>query len=44
MVRLDVSPPSVGDDIADNIALLPTNLYSDEPPWETGFHRNQIEL
>jgi Uma2 family endonuclease len=44
MVRLDVSPPSVGDDVADDIALLPTNLYSDEPPLETDFHRNQIDL
>jgi Uma2 family endonuclease len=44
MVRLDASPPSVGDEVADDIALLPTNLYSDEPALETDFHRNQIDL
>jgi Uma2 family endonuclease len=44
MVRLDASPPSIGDDVAEDIALLPTNLYSDEPPLETDFHRNQIDL
>jgi hypothetical protein len=44
MVRLDVSPPAVDDDVVDDIVLLPTNLYSDEPPLETDFHRNQIDL
>jgi Uma2 family endonuclease len=44
MVRLDASPPSVVDDVADDVMLLPTNLYSDEPPLETDFHRNQIDL
>jgi Uma2 family endonuclease len=44
MVRLDASPPSIGDDVAEDIVLLPTNLYSDEPPLETDFHRNQIDL
>ena len=43
MVRLDTSPPSVGDEV-DDIPLIPTNLYSDEPPLETDFHRNQIDL
>ncbi|NJM75712.1 MAG: Uma2 family endonuclease [Acaryochloridaceae cyanobacterium RU_4_10] len=44
MVRLDANPPSVDEDIADDIKRLPTNLYSDEPPLETDFHRNQIDL
>ncbi|MBW4552179.1 MAG: Uma2 family endonuclease [Aphanocapsa sp. GSE-SYN-MK-11-07L] len=44
MVRLDVNPPqSVSEDISDEIRL-PTNLYSDEPPLETDFHRRQIDL
>jgi Uma2 family endonuclease len=44
MVRLDISPPAVDDDVVDDIVRLPTNLYSDEPPLETDFHRNQIDL
>jgi Uma2 family endonuclease len=44
MVRLDVNPPSVSEEVTDDIKLLPTNLYSDEPPLETDFHREQIEL
>jgi Uma2 family endonuclease len=32
------------DAIADEIEWPPCNLYSDEPPLETDFHRNQIEL
>jgi Uma2 family endonuclease len=30
--------------IADNIEWPPRNLYSDEPPLETDFHRSQIDL
>jgi Uma2 family endonuclease len=48
MVRLDANPPSVSEAItsviADDIQWPPTNLYSDEPPLETDFHRNQIDL
>jgi Uma2 family endonuclease len=47
MVRLDVNPPLMSkavEDVADEIKLPPTNLYSDEPPLETDFHREQIEL
>jgi Uma2 family endonuclease len=48
MVRLETDPPSVReeilDEIADDIQWPPTNLYSDEPPLETDFHRNQIDL
>jgi hypothetical protein len=44
VVRLDASPPSVGADGANDITPLPTNLYSDEPPLETDFYRNQIDL
>jgi Uma2 family endonuclease len=48
MVRLDSNPPPVSEDlpnaIADDIQWPPTNLYSDEPPLETDFHRNQIDL
>jgi Uma2 family endonuclease len=44
MVRLDENPPVVGEDIADEIVLPPSNLYSDEPPLETDLHRNQIDL
>ncbi|GAB4372086.1 MAG: Uma2 family endonuclease [Elainellaceae cyanobacterium] len=44
MVRLDETPPVVGEDIADGIELPPSNLYSDEPPLETDLHRNQIDL
>ncbi|NJL42772.1 MAG: Uma2 family endonuclease [Pseudanabaena sp. SU_2_4] len=48
MVRLDTNPPqAVGaeiEDITDDIKQFPTNLYSDEPPLETDFHREQIDL
>jgi Uma2 family endonuclease len=45
MVRLDLNPPqSVSEDITDDIQWPPTNLYSDEPPLETDFHRDQIDL
>jgi Uma2 family endonuclease len=44
MVRLDENLPEVGENIADEINLPPSNLYSDEPPLETDFHRNQIDL
>jgi Uma2 family endonuclease len=44
MVRLDANQPQpVSETITDEIAL-PTNLYSDEPPLETDFHREQIDL
>ncbi|MCG9891434.1 MAG: Uma2 family endonuclease [Thermosynechococcaceae cyanobacterium MS004] len=45
MVRLDANPPSVNEE-SDNedIQWLPTQLDSDEPPLETDFHRNQIDL
>ena len=44
-MRLDINPPqTISEDISDEIRLPPTNLYSDEPPLETDFHRNQIEL
>lgn len=45
MVRLDINTPlSVSEDITDEVKRLPTNLYSDEPPLETDFHREQIDL
>ncbi len=48
MVRLDANPPSVSEEIsdaiADDIQWPPTQLDSDEPPLETDFHRNQIDL
>ncbi|MBW4551326.1 MAG: Uma2 family endonuclease [Aphanocapsa sp. GSE-SYN-MK-11-07L] len=48
MVRLDATPPATSDALTDNTQVvslhLPTNLYSDEPPLETDFHRNQIDL
>lgn len=44
MVRLDERPPERGEDIADEIKLPPSHLYSDEPPLETDLHRNQIDL
>ncbi|WP_416673857.1 Uma2 family endonuclease [Egbenema bharatensis] len=44
MVRLDENLPGVGEDIADEIGLPPSNLYSDEPPLESDLHRHQIDL
>jgi Uma2 family endonuclease len=45
MVRLDANPPQfASEDVTDDIKLPPTNLYSDEPPLETDFHRRQIDL
>jgi Uma2 family endonuclease len=45
MVRLDANLPQfVSEDVTDDIKLPPTNLYSDEPPLETDFHREQIDL
>jgi len=53
MVLLNVNPPSVSEpsvnteiseELIDEIQLLPTNLYSDEPQLETDFHREQIDL
>jgi Uma2 family endonuclease len=45
MVRLDANlPQSVYEDVTDDIKRFPTNLYSDEPPLETDFHRDQIDL
>lgn len=44
MVRLDTNlPQPISEQISDEITL-PTNLYSDEPPLETDFHREQIDL
>jgi hypothetical protein len=44
MVRLDANLPQfVTEDVTDDIKLPPTNLYSDEPPLETDFHREQID-
>jgi Uma2 family endonuclease len=42
MVRLDANP-SQAVQITDDLRL-PTNLYSNEPPLETDFHRDQIDL
>jgi Uma2 family endonuclease len=45
MVRLDTNPPpSLHEEVIDDIHWPPTNLYSDEPPLETDFHRDQIDL
>jgi Uma2 family endonuclease len=45
MVRLDANPPqAVHEDAIDDIKRPPANLYSDEPPLETDFHREQIDL
>jgi hypothetical protein len=44
MVRLDVNPPSVSEAITDDIKWPPNNLYGNEPPLETDFHRDQIDL
>ncbi len=44
MVRLDANPLSVVEEAADEIKWPPTHLYSDEPPLETDFHREQIDL
>ncbi len=44
MVRLDANPTAVNEDIPDDIQCPPSNLYSDEPPLETDFHRDQIDL
>jgi Uma2 family endonuclease len=45
MVRLDATPPQLtSEEDSDPIQCPPTNLYSDEPPLETDFHRRQIDL
>ncbi|NJL00435.1 MAG: Uma2 family endonuclease [Spirulinaceae cyanobacterium SM2_1_0] len=56
MVRLDAQQPlqtaavppagsvAVDTDASERIACPPPGLYSDEPPLETDFHRNQIDL
>lgn len=50
MVYLDAHPHpnadmSVDEAILDELPKLPpTNLYSDEPPLETDFHRDQVDL
>lgn len=45
MVRLDANLPHSRDEaVIDEIKCPPTNLYSDEPPLETDFHREQIDL
>jgi len=43
MVLLDVTPSPIGEPLAE-APSLPTNLDSDEPPLETDWHRNQIDL
>ncbi|QZZ22248.1 Uma2 family endonuclease [Leptothermofonsia sichuanensis E412] len=43
MVRFDVNQP-VSEATPDEIQMPPGQLYSDEPPLETDFHRNQIDL
>jgi Uma2 family endonuclease len=37
-------PQSVTEQAIDEIKLLPANLYSDEPPLESDYHRDQINL
>jgi Uma2 family endonuclease len=45
MVRLDEQLPDVSEAaVLDDIKIPPANLYSDEPPLETDFHREQIDL
>ncbi|WP_110985456.1 Uma2 family endonuclease [Acaryochloris thomasi] len=45
VVRLEANPPqSIQEEVPDTVQRLPTNLYSDEPPLETDFHRDQIDL
>ncbi|MCG9891435.1 MAG: Uma2 family endonuclease [Thermosynechococcaceae cyanobacterium MS004] len=45
MVRLDLNlPQSIDPEPTDDIQWPPTQLDSDEPPLETDFHRNQIDL
>ncbi len=45
MVLVNVNSPSFSNEITEEfIELPPTNLYSDEPPLETDFHREQIDL
>lgn len=48
MVLLDTQSPSISEPLTEQLTddppLPPTNLYSDEPPLETDFHRNQIDL
>ncbi len=44
MIRLEADPPFVSENVPDEVKLPPTNLYSDEPPLETDWHREQIDL
>jgi Uma2 family endonuclease len=44
MVRLDANLPQPISETIPSEITLPTNLYSDEPPLETDFHREQIDL
>lgn len=55
MVRLDATPPQseTSEPVLvetpelispEGVKFPPTNLYSDEPPLETDFHREQIDL
>jgi Uma2 family endonuclease len=41
---LDTNPPQSATEEAIDEIKLPTNLYSDEPPLETDFHRDQLDL
>jgi Uma2 family endonuclease len=41
----DITPELEAEiDWPDDVTFPPTNLYSDEPPLETDFHRRQIDL
>lgn len=45
MVRLDANlTHSMDEAVIDEIKCPPANLYSDEPPLETDWHREQIDL
>jgi Uma2 family endonuclease len=44
MVLLNVNPPSVSENIAKDIKLLPIEIESDEPELESDLHREQINL
>ncbi len=44
MVRLEENRPALSEASTAEIQGPPGNLYSDEPPLETDYHRRQIEL
>ncbi len=43
MVLLNINPPSIIEEV-EEIVFPPCNLDSDEPPLETDFHREQINV